>query len=88
VSGISTTPTVSEADGQAVSEVDGRPARPWSMRSELEGSRVPTPVEVSEGGGMIGDAHGSYPKRNGELSPVAELPGSESWQVGGHEAAR
>lgn len=40
-SGLSSdTPTVSEADGQPVSEVEGRPARPWSMRSELEGSPV------------------------------------------------
>ncbi|KAE9372665.1 hypothetical protein N431DRAFT_483415 [Stipitochalara longipes BDJ] len=40
VSAISTTPTVWEADGQAVVEADGRAAWPWTLRSELEGSQV------------------------------------------------
>ena len=37
---MSTAPTVWEADGQAVVEADGRAARPWTLRSELEGSKV------------------------------------------------
>ncbi|KAK0614958.1 hypothetical protein B0T17DRAFT_540696 [Bombardia bombarda] len=65
---------VSEADGQAVSETDGQPARPWSMRSELEGSHPP-PLMSKPGieGGAVADE---------KLSPVAELPGSEveRWQ--------
>jgi hypothetical protein len=36
----STLPPMSEADGRPVSEADGKAARPWSMRSELEGSQV------------------------------------------------
>jgi len=40
VSATSTAPTVWEADGKAVAEADGRAARPWTLRSELEGSQV------------------------------------------------
>ncbi|KAK3688906.1 hypothetical protein B0T22DRAFT_528110 [Podospora appendiculata] len=65
----------SEADGQPVSEADGVAARPWSMRSELEGDQPPV-----LGTGM-GSRAGGAVRRSGEggdaLSPVAELPGSE-----------
>jgi len=76
-SGVSSTPTMSEADGNPVSEADGTKARPWSMRSELEGSQV-----VKEGAGdktaSANHTHGEHAKP-GELSPVAELPGNDSW---------
>ncbi|KAK3384878.1 hypothetical protein B0H63DRAFT_559599 [Podospora didyma] len=77
-SDISTPTNASEADGQAVSEADGKAARPWSMRSELEGSQVSSNMSehqqrLSSSSG--GDAHGWRPRKSGELSPVAELPG-------------
>ncbi|KAK0614701.1 hypothetical protein B0T14DRAFT_570606 [Immersiella caudata] len=76
-SGVSSTPTMSEADGNPVSEADGTKARPWSMRSELEGSQV-----VKDGVGdktaSANPIHGEHAKP-GELSPVAELPGNDSW---------
>ncbi|KAK0649967.1 hypothetical protein B0T16DRAFT_138743 [Cercophora newfieldiana] len=71
----SSLPPMSEADGQPVSEADGKAARPWSMRSELEGTQV----------GKNGHAGGSaLEKESGgqatkPLSPVAELPGNDSW---------
>jgi hypothetical protein len=40
VSAISTSPTVWEAGGQPVVEADGQAAEPWTLRSELEGSKV------------------------------------------------
>jgi hypothetical protein len=61
-------PGVAEADGQAILETDGTPARPWSMRSELEGSQVPNLA--------MGDTSGGHVRRNEELSPVAELQGN------------
>jgi hypothetical protein len=61
-------PGVAEADGQAILETDGTPARPWSMRSELEGSQVPNPALRNTTGGHV--------RRNEELSPVAELQGN------------
>jgi len=67
---LSTAPTVAEADSRPVSEADGTPARPWSMRSELEGDRPEGPV--------VKGATPAVPVRSAkELSPVAELPGSE-----------
>ncbi|KAF2092508.1 hypothetical protein NA57DRAFT_62378 [Rhizodiscina lignyota] len=57
-SATSTTPIVRDANGQLMAEADGRAARPWMLRSELEGSPV---------------------KRTEELSPIAELPGSENF---------
>ncbi|RYP22287.1 hypothetical protein DL765_001801 [Monosporascus sp. GIB2] len=42
-------PTAPEADGQAVSEADGRTAQPWSLKkAELEGSH-PLPLPPSNG---------------------------------------
>ncbi|KAH8197833.1 hypothetical protein TruAng_007980 [Truncatella angustata] len=84
-------PRMSEADGQAVSEADGTAvsranrlgmseaggmavARPFS--SELEGSPV-TPTSVQSSAGGFAGPGGV--RRSGELSPVAELPGSNSW---------
>ncbi|KAK3330189.1 hypothetical protein B0H66DRAFT_49298 [Apodospora peruviana] len=62
------------------SEADGQPARPWSMRSELEGSQVPQAAGME---GVIAGA-GAAGRRSKEdevigdgLSPIAELPGSE-----------
>jgi len=79
-SAASTVPTLPEADGQAVSEADGKAARPWSMRSELEGS-IPAdnPAGPTGKGQMMGDPKWSYAMRRMDLAPVAELPGSESW---------
>lgn len=61
-----------------ISEADGQPARPWSMRSELEGS--------FPGAGAGGSAAASRTSKDGHaahheggddgLSPIAELPGS------------
>ncbi|RYP49582.1 hypothetical protein DL768_004703 [Monosporascus sp. mg162] len=60
-------PTVPEADGQPVSEADGR-----TISAEEPARRG----QVADGG----DAHGvSRVRRNAEFGPVAELPGSESW---------
>ena len=57
-----------------ISEVDGQPARPWSMRSELEGSQVPgTGLVSGAAGGGSGKEEGVG---DGMLSPIAELPGS------------
>ncbi|KAK4448752.1 hypothetical protein QBC34DRAFT_102454 [Podospora aff. communis PSN243] len=75
-SGVSTTPTMSEADGNPVSEVGGTKARPWSMRSELEGSQV---VKDESGGRMTPANHIHGDHGRGELSPVAELPGNNTW---------
>ncbi|KAK3323100.1 hypothetical protein B0T19DRAFT_476265 [Cercophora scortea] len=67
----------SEADGKPVSEADGVAARPWSMRSELEGDQPPNSVVGGPGPYVSGHAV----RRSGEggdvLTPVAELPGSE-----------
>lgn len=65
-------PEVLEAGGQQILEADGKAARPWSMRSELEGSQV---VPLS----TVGDAGGEHVRRSRDLSPVAEMPGSTSW---------
>jgi hypothetical protein len=65
-------PDVLESGGQQILETDGNAARPWSMRSELEGSKV---VPLS----TVGDAGGGHVRRSTDLSPVAELPGSNSW---------
>ncbi len=84
MSGVSSTPTASEADGQAVSEVDGRAARPWSMRSELEGSAVFSNSPNYAGAGTAMDGpNGGHMWKGDELSPVAELPAIESWSGGG-----
>ncbi|KAK1750331.1 hypothetical protein QBC47DRAFT_393927 [Echria macrotheca] len=72
LSGAIPSPKAPEVDGQPVSEADGKAARPWSMRSELEGSQVPL------GNGKQRVANGNYHQDN-NLSPVAELPGSNSW---------
>lgn len=53
-----------EADSQALTETDGRAAKPWTLRSELEGSKVAEQAQR-------GAADGTH------LGPVAELPGSE-----------
>ncbi|KAK0741567.1 hypothetical protein B0T18DRAFT_432655 [Schizothecium vesticola] len=76
MSAASTTPTMSEADGRPISEADGKAARPWSMRSELEGSSVPAAGQPHHAGASKADANDA----EGGLSPVAELPGSEGWQ--------
>lgn len=76
MSAASTTPTESEADGRPISEADGNSARPWSMRSELEGSSVPAAGQPPHGGAA--KVNGNHAE--GGLSPVAELPGSEGWQ--------
>lgn len=76
MSAASTTPTASEADGRPISEADGNAARPWSMRSELEGSSVPAAGQPPHGGAA--KVNGNHAE--GGLSPVAELPGSEGWQ--------
>ncbi|RYP12688.1 hypothetical protein DL767_011147 [Monosporascus sp. MG133] len=60
-------PTVPEADGQPVTEADGRliSAEELARRGQVAGG---------------GDAHGvPRVRRNAEFGPVAELPGSESW---------
>ena len=65
-----------------ISEADGLPARPWSMRSELEGSRVPGIGVVGVGAGAGGGKEegvgggGAGAGGDGMLSPIAELPGS------------
>ncbi|RYO97077.1 hypothetical protein DL764_007372 [Monosporascus ibericus] len=59
-------PTVPEADGQPVSEADGR--------------AISTEEPARRGQVTGGDAHGvSRMRRNAEFGTVAELPGSESW---------
>jgi len=68
LSGTSTTPTVPEADGQAVLETDGTAAKPHNVRSELEGREVQP--------GMTQMAPG--PRGTGS-GPVAELPGSTTF---------
>lgn len=40
VSAVSTAPTIPGADGEVLAEADWRAARPWTLRSELEGSPV------------------------------------------------
>jgi hypothetical protein len=50
---------VYDTNGQIVIEADGRPASPWALRNELEGTQV---------------------IRKEEPAPIAELPGSESFQ--------
>ncbi|KAK4221014.1 hypothetical protein QBC38DRAFT_404047 [Podospora fimiseda] len=78
-------PRASEADSNPVSEVEGKAARPWSMRTELEGSKPGEgaglkkrndvmPAELP-GDGITMPHH--------DLSPVTELPGSERWAVEG-----
>jgi len=62
----STLPKMAEAGGEPLSEVDGKAARPWSMRSELEGSRV--------SGDSAGVSEGGKHKEKRDLTPVAELP--------------
>ncbi|RYP68487.1 hypothetical protein DL771_006639 [Monosporascus sp. 5C6A] len=60
-------PTVPEADGQPVTEVDGQAisAEELARRGQVAGG---------------GNAHGvSRVRRNAEFAPVAELPGSEDW---------
>jgi len=76
ISAASTTPTMSEADGRPISEADGKAARPWSMRSELEGSSVPAAGHPHHGSAL--KTEGNYVE--GGLSPVAELQGSEGWR--------
>lgn len=76
-------PGVPEADGQAVSEADGRAATPWKVRSELEGSAVVPSLGDHPGAAAAvvgGDARGGHERRGGELGPVAELPGSTSFR--------
>jgi hypothetical protein len=65
-------PDVLESGGQQILEADGNAARPWSMRSELEGSQV---VPIS----TVGDAGGGRVRRSGDLNPIAEMPGSNNW---------
>lgn len=75
---------IAEADGQAVSEADGKAMRPWSM-SELEGSAVVPNLGRHPGDAEVvsGDVHGGLGRVNEEKpSPVAELPGSTSFGDG------
>jgi hypothetical protein len=62
-----------EADGVPVSEMMGRPAEPWKMRSELDGKQV-IPGRRPESGGVLGE---DALKETGGLPPIVELPGSE-----------
>jgi len=82
ISASSTTPTMSEADGRPVSEVGGSAARPWSMRSELEGSQVKSD-RLEHSGGHVSVKDSTYQVRQtkdkSDLSPVAELPANGSW---------
>ncbi|KAK0702264.1 hypothetical protein B0H67DRAFT_604567 [Lasiosphaeris hirsuta] len=71
----SSMPTVPESDGHAISEADGKVARPWSMRSELEGKEIGRGSNSEERPG-VPDAESRVNGHAG-LSPVAELPGSE-----------
>ncbi|KIV78822.1 hypothetical protein PV11_06432 [Exophiala sideris] len=48
---MSSAPTAYDANGQVMQEADGQAALPWTLRSELEGSRVPKtgePVPIAE----------------------------------------
>ena len=48
---MSTAPTVYETNGQIIPEADGRAARPWTLRNELEGSqaiRKGEPIPIAE----------------------------------------
>lgn len=73
----SSLPPMSEADGRPVSEADGKAARPWSVRSELEGSQVGS--DRTEGAGALNKETHEGQAMKPELSPVAELPGNDSW---------
>ncbi|RYO73624.1 hypothetical protein DL766_000514 [Monosporascus sp. MC13-8B] len=77
-------PTAPEADGQAVSEADGRAAQPWSLKkAELEGSQpLPPPPsngKTESGSGAVGCVIKPYrkdptvPEVDGQ--PVAEADG-------------
>ncbi|KAK3985888.1 hypothetical protein QBC44DRAFT_151121 [Cladorrhinum sp. PSN332] len=84
-------PRASEADSNPVSEVEGKAARPWSMRNELEGSKPGEGAGIKKGKEGVG-SDGVMPAElpgdgiavpHHQLSPVAELPGSERWAVEG-----
>ncbi|KAK7409603.1 hypothetical protein QQX98_008198 [Neonectria punicea] len=68
-------PIPSEIDGKPVSEVQGKAADPSNVRSELDGREV-----VSDTAATGGKSKG----RTRKLSPVAELPGSETFQIPAH----
>ncbi|KAK4205056.1 hypothetical protein QBC40DRAFT_65662 [Triangularia verruculosa] len=87
-------PRASEADSNPVSEADGKAVtRPWSMRSELEGNSTAAAAgKMGTANGnqkLNGVAHPDVGELDGRevqeaaphhnLSPVAELPGSEAW---------
>jgi hypothetical protein len=86
-------PRASEADSNPVSEVEGKAARPWSMRSELEGNKPGRAAGVNgKGKEGVAGSDGTMPAElpgdgvtvpHHQLSPVAELPGSERWAVEG-----
>jgi hypothetical protein len=66
-------PEEPEADGQPLSEADGRPVQqPWDLRTELEGSGLPSSNYTANGG--FGSAGAQQGRRNGS---IAELPGSD-----------
>jgi hypothetical protein len=70
-----TTPPMPEADGVPVSEMMGRPAEPWKLRSELEGRQVGPGTEAESGTGSL---RGEAAREESDALPsVAELPGSE-----------
>ncbi|KPM37915.1 hypothetical protein AK830_g8617 [Neonectria ditissima] len=74
-SAIPSGPILSEMDGKPLSEVQGRAADPSNVRSELDGR------ELSANSAIVADKNKGQARR---LSPVAELPGSETFQIPGH----
>ncbi|KAK4212508.1 hypothetical protein QBC37DRAFT_424856 [Rhypophila decipiens] len=77
-----------------ISEADGQPARPWSMRSELEGSApgmagaagaAPGTRTSHELNGVGGE---QQHHDEGALSPIAELPGSTPLGRPSHDGRR
>lgn len=68
--------TASSPDTRALSELDSKAARPWSLRSELDNSNSSARSSVNTAGGGHGGTGQARPAPS-ELAahPIAELPG-------------
>ncbi|KAM7194323.1 hypothetical protein V8F33_007312 [Rhypophila sp. PSN 637] len=76
-----------------ISEADGQPARPWSMRSELEGSApgmagAAAPAAGTRTSHELNGVGGEQHHDEGALSPIAELPGSTPLGRPSHDGRR
>lgn len=75
VGGAPSPSTASSPDTPALSELDSKAARPWSLRSELDNNSSARSSYNTAGGGHGGIGQARSPPSELAAHPIAELPG-------------